>query len=476
MTLTSQRPPQGSAALHFLRDEVLSLPDDKLAAYLDGLTALERQMVERALARPILEPHQRAPAGSWRRWLLQAGRGAGKSLACADWFDCHMTGPPCDPRIPGGHQALIVAPTQGDATLSCVEGPSGLKVLNPDVYSITTKGGTHVFWPNGARALLLGAHSPDDVERFRSAGNRCAVWAEELAAWRLAEKAWEIMDFGLRTTTEAEPLVVASTTPKARPIIKEWRNDPKVVVTRASMLDNPHLNPVRRAELLEKYGGTRFGRQELEGEYIEDAEGALWHSDNLAEHHLAVAPRLDALCVGVDPPGSTAECGIVVVGGWVEIDGVHIGVIGDFSVAPPKGGKNLPEVWGPAIDRVFQASGAAVVVFEKNNGWEMGLSILRQVNPALPVQDVVASKGKVTRAEPFSLMADQGRFHLIGEPMPKLEDCMTSWEPGDTSPDRLDGMVWGAAWVLEKLSKVRNKGLEVSPGGVTSPSYWRSPR
>ncbi len=442
-----------SADLDALREEVLAVPEEALEEWLGKLSEDERETVALALARPGLLPHQFPPDGDWRIWLLLAGRGSGKSLASAVWFDQHMTGPPCDDRLPGGHQALIVAPTQGDATLSCVEGPSGLKMLNPSVRSVTTKGGTHAIWPHGARALLLGAHTDDDVDRFRSAGNRCALWAEELAAWRKAERAWEVMDFSIRTVGDDPPLIVASTTPKARPILRTLlTKTPGVKVTRASMRDNPFLNAIRRQELIDKYEGTRLGRQELEGEYLEDTEGALWNAANLAEHRVAVAPALDMLALGVDPPGTTAECGIVAVGGRLltrpgQPSLVDLYVTGDWSMA------GLPESWAHAVAGAYRSSAAGVIVFEQNQGWAMGPAIMRQEDATLPVRPVTASKGKATRAEPFSLMAEQGRFHLVGGPYESLEDQMCTWTPGEESPDRLDAMVWAATWVLERLSR-----------------------
>jgi phage terminase large subunit-like protein len=40
-------------------------------------------------------PHQVPPPGNWRGWLLLAGRGAGKTEACAHYVDEHVNGPAC---------------------------------------------------------------------------------------------------------------------------------------------------------------------------------------------------------------------------------------------------------------------------------------------------------------------------------------------------------------------------------------------
>lgn len=121
----------------------------------------------------VPEPHQVPPVGDWFGWLLMGGRGSGKTAPCAKYFHDHMMGPPCLPHIPGGHWASIVAPTLGDAVTSCVQGPSGLIKWQNDLKLRQAIGGAEVRYPNGAVAKLFGAHSPDDVERFRAGGNRC---------------------------------------------------------------------------------------------------------------------------------------------------------------------------------------------------------------------------------------------------------------------------------------------------------------
>ena len=50
-----------------------------------------------------------------------------------------------------------------------------------------------------------------------------------------------------------------------------------MTVTRGRMADNvANLSASMVAELQRRYSGTRVGRQELDGELIEDVEGAFW--------------------------------------------------------------------------------------------------------------------------------------------------------------------------------------------------------
>lgn len=119
-------------------------------------------------------PHQVPPDPGFYGWLLMAGRGAGKTDACARYVHEHVYGPPCLPG-PVPHWIGIVAPTHGDAATSCYAGPSGLRVHSPEAAMRTVQGGTVIRWPNGSEAKIFGAHSPEDVERLRSGGNRCAA-------------------------------------------------------------------------------------------------------------------------------------------------------------------------------------------------------------------------------------------------------------------------------------------------------------
>jgi phage terminase large subunit-like protein len=171
-------------------------------------------------------PHQTPPEGDWDTWLLLAGRGSGKTDAAAYWLDQHVRGPACLPGLAGGHRVAIVAPTFGDALEACVNGPSGIRAHNPSVRSVQTAGGTFVRWPSGAEAKLFGAYTPEDVERLRAGGNRCAAYCEELAAWRFLDQCWDHLQLGLRLGPH--PRAVAATTPKPKPLLRAMLSDPSV--------------------------------------------------------------------------------------------------------------------------------------------------------------------------------------------------------------------------------------------------------
>jgi phage terminase large subunit-like protein len=395
-------------------------------------------------------PHQVPPPGDWYGWLLLAGRGAGKTDACAKYISDHVKGPPC---LPGNtpHWIGIIAPTLGDAATSCVNGPSGILAHDPQARMVTVQGGTVVRWPNGSEAKLFGANSFDDTERLRSGGNRCTNWLEEIAAWRWMDEAWDQMRFGLRAGPH--PRWVGSTTPKPRGLIKrldrgEFRN---VVVTRATTYDNPHLPQEIRDALEEAYKDTRKGDQELLGLLMEEDENALWSRDmiNDARTDPSDLPDMARITVGVDPSGGAGEQGIVVAGKsrlWTPTEGGKLSVHG--FVLDDRTCHLKPEGWGRRAVQAAVDWDAGDITVETNYGRDMAVSTIRAAAEAMgipiPITVVNATRGKRVRAEPVSALTEQGRWRFAGR-FEQLEDQLSTWTPElDWSPDRLDAMVWDA--------------------------------
>lgn len=418
-------------------------------------------------------PHQVPPPGDWYGWLLLAGRGAGKTDACAKYVHDHVTGPPCLPG-PVPHWVGIIAPTLGDAATSCFSGPSGLSAHSPGAKMVNTTGGTIVKWPNGSVAKLFGANTEEDTNRLRSGGNRCLAWLEELAAWRYLDDAWAQMRFGLRAGPR--PHWIASTTPKPRPLIKKlatggYRN---VALTKASMYDNPHLQEEIRSALEEEYGSTDLGRQELHAEILDEDSNALWTRASLNSSRLISTEdvKLIRVSVGVDPSGGAGEQGIVVVGKAMiprihpdprkQVPLPHGYVLGDRTC------HLKPEGWGRRAVEAAVEFEADDICVEVNFGGEMAVSTIRSAADSMgihiPIKMVRATRGKVVRAQPVSALTAQGRWHMVGV-QPELEDQLCTWYPElDWSPDRLDAMVW-PGW-HNRIVKLTQTG-NTSQGGMS---------
>jgi phage terminase large subunit-like protein len=378
--------------------------------------------------RDPLEPHQLPPPGRWDLWLLEAGRGAGKTEACSRYFARYMREHP-------GHRGRIIAPTFGDAVEACITGPSGLKSVDPEITWLpSAPGGAKVVWPNRSEALVIGTPFPKDVDRLRAGGNRHIDWWEEMAANTQLKEAWDQADFGLRLG--AHPHSIASSTPRTVKAYREIRGEDGTVLTHGTIHDNPHLPEAKRQRLIKKYAGTRLGRQELEGKLLEDVEGALWDRDRIDELRVERHPELVAVVVAVDPAASSGsssdDTGIIAAG--LGVNG-HGYVLADRTCHLP------PNGWGHRAVNAYHEHEADRIVGEVNNGGEMVEHVLTTVDDTVPFKSVHASRGKQTRAQPISSLYEQGKVHHVGG-FPELEDEQCTWVPGDKSPDRMDAVVW----------------------------------
>lgn len=410
-------------------------------------------------------PHQQPPEGDWWFWLLEAGRGAGKTAAAAWYVKEHLNGPPCiSPSLP--HRALLIAPTIGDGIESADLNDQALTRIEPGAVLRQTGGGTRVVWPNGSQVRVLGTHTREDVNRLRASGNTCLIWGEEMASWRYMNDAWEIVLPGLRKGPH--PRVVGTTTPKGRPDYVDLRRQASHI-SHATTLDNPNLNPEMRQRLFDLYGDTSIGRQELYGELLDEVEGALWTYDLISAGRLEEAPPLGRIGVGLDPPGGVTEAGIVAAGtiptctcGGERMP--HFAVLDDVSA------KLSPNEWALAsVDLLDDYAGDRIVA-EKNYGGDMVEATLRNIAPDVPVKMVSASSGKRLRAEPIKALYEQRRVHHIGVHA-ALEAEMVQWVPDESSwsPNRIDALVWILTDLSGRRERTKLSGWTVD-GDLRKPS------
>jgi phage terminase large subunit-like protein len=375
-------------------------------------------------------PEQKPPPGDWRVWLLLAGRGFGKTRTGAEFVRaCAEFGL--------AHRIALVAPTALDARNVMVEGESGLLSVGPPEERPEYEPSLHrLTWRNGAVATVFSADEPN---RLRGPQHDLA-WCDELAAWRYPA-AWDMLMFGLRLGED--PRVVVTTTPRPIKLIRELLADPKVVVTRGRTIENrKHLAPAFLAQIVRRYEGTRLGRQELDGEILDDMPGALWNHALIDAARVSAAPELTRIVVAIDPAVSSGEhsdeTGIIVAGKTGEGHGY---VLADLS------GHHRPAEWAKAAITACHTHGADRIVAEVNNGGEMVEATLRMIDPNVPYAAVHAARGKVARAEPVATLYEQGRIHHLGA-LPQLEDQMCAFssdfdrDSAGYSPDRVDALVW----------------------------------
>ncbi len=375
-------------------------------------------------------PEQLPPKGDWTTWLLMGGRGAGKTRAGSEWVRGLV-----NETIPVSPIALV-GETIAQARAIMVEGESGLLRIGPAATRPKfERSANRLLWPNGAMAELMSGSEP---ERFRGP-QFAAAWCDELGKWPNAEAAWDMLQFALRLGDRPRQLV--TTTPRPTRLLKRLLADPRTHVTRMRTAENvANLAPGFLETVVGRYRGTVLGRQELDGELIEDLPDALWQRAALEAGRLGTVPELSRIIVGVDPPvtghARSDACGIIVAG----LAGETGVVLADRSLKPAR-----PLAWARRVAAAFEEFEADAVVAEVNQGGELVVEMLRQMAPHLPVRSVHATRGKWVRAEPVAALYARGLVrHAAG--LAELEDEMCAFGPdglsGGHSPDRVDALVW----------------------------------
>lgn len=434
---------------------------------LGGASALEHLSGAQCALLPSLwpawaRPEQLPPEGKRRTWYVRGGRGSGKSRTGAEtlteWIEQY-------PRCEWG----IIAPTAGDVHKKCVEGRSGIRKClvahgllatgNWERDYKSSKGEIHL-----KRGGVIALDGADDSALRVQGYNLSGAWCDEIGLWKVLQgrppeqqpwwRAWfESIKFAIRF---APGLIVATGTPKrGHPLVRMLLKDERVAKTHMTIRDNiANLDEETVEEHYETFAGTALEAQELEGEYLDEIKGALWVQQQIEEQRVSrrgsLPTKLVRIVVAIDPAVSYEETsdltGIVAAG--LGEDG-HVYILGDLSV------KCRPRDWLQRALDAYNVHRADVIVGEKNNGGKVIEDLLRSLphGENAPYKEVWASQGKRTRAEPISMVYEQGKVHHVGN-HPDLEAEMTTWVPGVTtvSPNRVDALVWAVTELLAGAS------------------------
>lgn len=377
--------------------------------------------------RTLARPEQIHPPGDWSLWLILAGRGWGKTRTGAEWF-----------REQAKHAPImrIVAPTFADARDVCVEGESGLKRIcgAGELVKWNRSMGEGEFG-NGAKFKVFSGAEPDRLRGPQS----YADWYDELGVWQYATDTWDMAMLGLRLGQH--PRAVITTTPKPIKILRDLITRADVHITRGSTYENrANLAPSFFANIISRYTGTRLGRQEIDAEILDDMPGALWARASIDSNRVTTLPALSRIVVAIDPAATSNdtsdEAGIIGAGASAEKHGY---------ILEDKTRRGTPVQWASEAIAMYHRLKANCIVAEANNGGEMVKTVINGVDPSVPVKLVWASKSKQTRAEPASMLYEQGRCHHVGT-LAELEDEMCGWVPMEgKSPNRIDALVWALA-------------------------------
>lgn len=418
-----------------------------------------------------LAPTAMPDGSSWRTWLIKTGRGWGKTRTAVEYINDEI-------ELGNSRRIAIVGQGDDDIRRVMIEGKSGfLATARPGrkpIWSPSVNGGQLV-WPNGAVGFV---HSAEDPEGLRGPEYDTGWFDEPMACpAKKREETISNLRFGLRIVQNGiQPRLIYTTTPKKHRWMKVMLADAKnpkkkLYLTEGKTTDNEeNLAEAFIEGILEDYGGTRLGRQEIDGELLGEEEGALWTEEGLEKTRETkltaplVAQSCERIVVGVDPnlqPDATAhEAGVVVVGK----KGKERFVLADRSC---KGG---PLKWATAAVEAYIDFGADEVVAEANQGGEMVrlmiLAAADELGVDVKVHLTYASKGKQRRAEPAAAAYDRGLVHHVGDAatFEKLETQMTSLHDGNDPTgedfDRCDALVWA----LTRL-KLKNSSGSASAGG-----------
>ncbi len=305
---------------------------------------------------PWAHEGQLPPEGEgWRVWLMMAGRGFGKTRAGAEWVHALA-------NAKRGVRIALVGATMHEARSIMVEGVSGLlrvAKLNGERLVWEPSLGK-LRWRNGSEAQLFSGENPDGLR----GPEHDFAWADELAKWAQPEDAWSNLQMGLRRGPRARALI--TTTPRSMSLLERIRDDKWTVMTSGRTDENINLDDRYVEVMTATYGGTRLGRQELDGELIADVEGSLWPRDLIERSRVDRPPVFDRIVVGVDPPAGVGEgcdaCGIVVAG---RSEG-RLYVIADESCQGLS-----PDGWSRRVAAAVARWDADMVVAEANNGGAM---------------------------------------------------------------------------------------------------------
>ena len=402
-------------------------------------------------------PDQLPPESDWQVWYIIGGRGAGKTWTSAhtfaEWTQDH----------PGEYG--IVAPTYADGRDVCVEGESGLLAAFGTTRSQVMDGGSRFVesWNRSQGVMLLRngtviyVDGADDGATRIQGHNLAGCWASEVGLWRRWQVAWEE---SIRYAVRHDPArIVADGTPKrGHGLVRLLNGDDAIPKSRLRTFDNvENLNRFTVEGWVRQYGGTALGRQELEGEVLEDVPGAAWQRAWIDETRIAPSESgrwlelhkadLVRVVVGVDPATTSAEgadeTGIVACAEFMhpadkheDRRHPHYAVLEDGSLHA------TPAVWGLRAVTLYERLAADAVIGETNKGGEMIEHVIHSVNGSVAFRAVHATRGKVIRAEPIAALYEQGKVHHVGA-FPELEDQQCSYVAGESSsPDRMDALVW----------------------------------
>ena len=467
-----------------IRRRLSKMSPGKRARTMRELTAEEAEILARDWP-SWAHRGQIAASHEWRTWVIMAGRGFGKTRAGAEWVR-GLIEPGLASAVSPPARIALVGATVDEVRRVMIEGPSGLLTVAHGLIAEWRPTLRRLRFVGGAEATLYSGASPEALR----GPEHSHAWCDELAKWVRGPETWDMLQLGLRVG--AHPQVVVTTTPKCGSALSAIIAAPGCVVSGGPTRANPHLPSAFVDTVTGLYGGTRRGREELDGEMIADRAGALWTKATIAACRVSSPrplaggstaraveeprsgegvgisvpvpdmpspnpspkregnPTFRRTVIGVDPPAEAGTCGIILCA--LDWDGFGH-VLGDYSLTDVS-----PSEWAGKVAAVARLHPDTKVVAEINQGGRMVAEVLRAADPALRLKLVRAHEGKSARAEPVAMLFERRRVRLHGK-FPALEAELTGMIAGGgydgpgRSPDRADAMVWALAELMTGVKR-----------------------
>lgn len=449
------------------RQKFQSLPIDERKAFLKNLNTAQRLALYSYPEFFLFD--KQIITGDQRYTILRCGRSFGKSFTGSAWIARKV--------LDGAKDLGLVGPTISD------------------VENVMVKALIKWFPPNKARYIggdkkvIKFVDYPETTVYCYSADTEIRgpnieyLWCDEIVKWNdsIADKVketFETADYAVRVGQNPQTLITS--TPKPFPLFIKWQQkidegNPLYKMYTGTMFDNPFLSNSYKQAMVDEYGNSRHGRQELYGELLTEVEGAAWTQKMIEDGRITMSQlkaKLNASptsylnekgytvynkkfelfsgVTAVDPTVSDNpdgdECGIVTA--VLGSDG-HVYVVGDNS------GQYTTLQWAKEAAKAYHYYDSGRIVIEKNNGGELVSKNIKSVDSSIPIKAITATKGKIDRALPIAALYEKGIVHHVmpdhevGKPVPenpysKLEGQMTRYtgNPKEKSPDRLDALVW----------------------------------
>jgi phage terminase large subunit-like protein len=358
------------------------------------------------------------------------------------------------------------------ATIGLDTLPKVFKVCFPEVEYTIDKQDWVFKLSNGSEIWLGGLDDKDRTEKILGMEfatiylNECSQIPQasrELAVTRLAQKCTHKVggvekELRLKMLYDCNPPSQAHWTYQLwhrgyDPIAKQPINGQDYAHIQMNPRDNRENLAAGYIETLEKQS-ARYRLRFLDGKYADVTANALWSIESIEKQRIEELPDMQRIVVAIDPsgadddePGEHDAIGILVCGLGVDGRGY---VLEDLTI------NEGPTTWGKVATNAYERHAADTIIGETNFGGGMVKFVVRAAKPGVPFKMVTASRGKVVRAEPISVLTDEGKVCFAGR-FPDLEEELcaftTTGYTGASSPNRADALVWAFTELFPGMTK-----------------------